>query len=334
MQQRKIIIPVNWISPTSEKGPLMNMVLRAIVLSSAFVSAVLADLPAGYAGLPFRDTIQTIEGRIRMYRFDKGAKNVTWYDYEATNPWYCKIRATDAPGVGMQNMGAGGDKWNAGFVPPDSVRFTEAPSLTVKLVTSPPDCYLANTNTKDWIKFTVNVKKAGTYKINALTAANGTTTPFVRLSFLNGADSIATPVIKFPLTNYFHDWVYTAKVATIDLKEGLQVMRLDITGNGPMNINYFDFIYDGATPVSAHANISNAITSKLQNGTWNFSIPSTYTGIVNAELRDVHGRIVTNSIVSAKKNSLSVTDLHSGVYIATIKTELGSSSQTLMYTSK
>lgn len=73
--------------------------------------------------------------------------------------------------------------------------------------------------------------------------------PYVAVAFLNGTDSISTGTDTMRLTSYFHSWWYMIDYRRIALDSGLQVMRFDIVGNGPMNIFYLDFNYVG--PVSA-----------------------------------------------------------------------------------
>lgn len=207
---------------------MRNVLLRA--KSSAFLavaaSAALADIPAGYPGKPYQDSLLEIPGRVRLFRFDEGPKEVVWHDFEASNKWYCKVRSPAA--VGLQLMGAGGDKWEPGKAEPG-----------MSLVQN--DCYLAQTNTGDWTKYTVRVKEKGTYALSFLEAANGTPVPHVGVSFLTSKDSLSTGRITLPLTSYFHNWVYARNLATIALDTGLYVMRFDIVGNGPMNVNYIDF---------------------------------------------------------------------------------------------
>src|SRR4051794_5751179 len=73
-----------------------------------FLSLAGVTVPAGYPSYPYEGKVQDIPGRVQLANFDQGPKDVTWHDYEAKNPWACKVR--DSTGVGLQIMGAGGDK--------------------------------------------------------------------------------------------------------------------------------------------------------------------------------------------------------------------------------
>jgi hypothetical protein len=213
--------------------------LMILAAALAGASVLRAAVPADYPGTPYQGKIQEIPGRFFLSDFDQGPKNVVWHDYQTKNPWACKLR--DSTGVGMQLMGQGGDKGDT----------KEADSL---VKARQGKCYLAETNTGDWTKYTVKVKQAGSYKLNMLTAAQGTTIPFVGVSMLNSKDSTGTGQITLPLTSYFHAWVYTRGLATLSLDTGTQVIRFDIVGNGPMNIDYIDFEYAGTAALdpSAH----------------------------------------------------------------------------------
>ncbi len=199
------------------------------------VAPLMADVPAGYPGAAYQGKVQEIPGRVFLSDFDQGPKDKVWHDFQTKNPWACKVR--DSTGVGMQLMGQGGDKGDT----------KEADSL-VKIRMG--KCYLAETNQGDWTKYTVRVKQAGAYTLSMLTAASETQIPFVGVSLLTDKDSAGTGKIVLPITTYFHHWVYTRSLATMNLDSGTQVLRFDIVGNGPMNIDYIDFGYAGAAAVA------------------------------------------------------------------------------------
>jgi hypothetical protein len=207
----------------------------AAFASIAGVPAALATLPTGYSGTPYQGKVQEIPGRVFLSDFDQGPKEMVWHDFQTKNPWACKVR--DSTGVGMQLMGQGGDKGDT----------KEADTL---VAARKGKCYLAETNKGDWTKYTVNVKQPGTFKLHMLTAASETTVPFVGVSLLNGADSAGTGQVTLPITTYFHHWVYTRSLSTLSLGAGAQVLRFDIVGNGPMNIDYIDFEWTGTSGLS------------------------------------------------------------------------------------
>ncbi|MDB5104411.1 MAG: carbohydrate-binding protein [Fibrobacteres bacterium] len=203
-----------------------SLLAAALLCASAAHSTV----PAGYPGTAYQGKVQEIPGRVFLSDFDQGPKEMVWHDFEAKNQWACKVR--DSTGVGLQLMGQGGDKGDT----------KEADSLVKARLGK---CYLAQTNSGDWTKYTVKVKQAGTYRLAMLSAAAETQVPFVAASILSDKDSAGTGKLTLPITTYFHHWVYTRDLSRLSLDTGTQVLRFDIPGNGPMNIDYIDFEYAG-----------------------------------------------------------------------------------------
>lgn len=267
--------------------PSLAPVVATLLLSAG---AAIADLPPGYLGKPYKDSILEVPGRLRLFRFDEGPKEAVWHDYEAANAWYCKVRAPAA--VGLQLMGAGGDKWEPGKAEPGMTLVKD-------------DCYMAQTNQGDWTKYTVRVKAKGVYSMSFLEAANGTTVPFLGVSFLNGTDSVGTGKITLPLTSYFHNWVYARNLATIALDTGLQVMRFDIVGNGPMNINYIDFEPASGLPIrpagKASAERGPALRGacRASGGRLRLTLESPAEGALRVEAFGLDGRELFSESVPA-----------------------------------
>jgi hypothetical protein len=252
-----------------------------------------AALPAGYPGLPYQGRVQDIPGRVFLSDFDQGPKNGVWHDYNTKNQWACKVR--DSTGVGLQLMGQGGDK---GDTP-------EADSLVKARMGK---CYLAETNQGDWTKYTMRVAQPGAYTLAMLTAEQGTDIPFVGVSLLAGADSAGTGKIILPITTYFHHWVYTRNLATLNLDSGLQVLRFDIIGNGPMNIDYIDFTYAGASGTRLRAEAREFRIEGLARGPdgrlrVRYAAPG--AGPVDLRVFDAAGGILARAIVKAPEAGLA-----------------------------
>lgn len=274
---------------------------KSTIFLAVAASAALADVPAGYPGKPYQDSLLEIPGRIRLFRFDEGPKEVVWHDFEASNKWYCKVRNPAA--VGLQLMGAGGDKWEPGKAEPG-----------MTLVQN--DCYLAQTNTGDWTKYTVRVKEKGAYSLSFLEAANGTPVPYVAVSFLTSKDSLSTGRITLPLTSYFHNWVYAKNLATIVLDTGLHVMRFDITGNGPMNVNWIDFAPATGVGVAAPRAASCfgiRKASRLPDGRLRLSVSLPGTGPLDVTALDASGRPLWTRRASAPPSRPGEFDVDAGL---------------------
>jgi hypothetical protein len=239
--------PTRLTPPAAPRRIAFRKLIPFLLLAGALpgahsARAATSDLPSGYPGLPYQGKVQEIPGRVFLSDFDQGPKDVAWHDFEARNVWACKVR--DSTAVGLQLMGQGGDKGDT----------KEADSLVKARMGK---CYLAQTNSGDWTKYTVRVKQKGDYSLAMLSTASETQVPFVAVSLLNGKDSTGSGQITLPITTYFHHWVYTRDLKRMSLDTGLQVLRFDIPGNGPMNIDYIDFTLAGPSALKASATDGN-----------------------------------------------------------------------------
>jgi hypothetical protein len=241
--------------------------------------------------------VQEIPGRVFVSDFDQGPKEVVWHDFETRNQWACKVR--DSTGVGLQLMGQGGDKGDT----------KEADSLVKE---RRGKCYLAQTNSGDWTKYTVRVNQKGTYSLAMLTAAQGTTVPFVAASLLSDKDSTGTGKITLPLTTYFHNWVYTRQLASVSADTGLQVLRFDIPGNGPMNIDYIDFSLSGPAGLreSAAASLGAVDLTRAADGRVRARFAVRKAGPVRIRAYDASGAELAARTVQAPGPGLIESELN------------------------
>jgi hypothetical protein len=258
----------------------------ASLAASLSTLTAFASVPAGYPGAPY-GAVQQIPGRVFLSDFDQGPKEGTWHDYETKNPWACKVR--DSTGVGLQIMGAGGDKGDT----------KEADSLVKARMGK---CYLAETNQGDWTKYTVKIKQAGVYNLSYLSAAQKTDIPFVAVSLLGAKDSVGTGKVTLPLTTYFHAWVYTRNLSQLTLDSGTQVLRFDIVGNGPMNIDYIDFDFTGAAGIGKsgmEAGPSGGLAllraNRSGDGTLELEVNATGGGPVEVSLYGASGNLLAKT---------------------------------------
>jgi hypothetical protein len=303
--------------PKSEEGTMFRFpgsrrfaISRLLVIALAYT--VFAGLPAGYKGYPYLDVIQEIPGRVDFMRFDQGkagttggsavldvgTKEVTWHDYMDVGRWYCHdLRATTGPS--LQKMGAGGDHMGDGW--------------TGTNYTNNQDCYLADANTGDWTKYTVNVKKSGVYSMDIMEAADPDPQyggPYVNLSFFNTNGYVTTGTCSLHVTGGGgHVWWYMENIKRIALDSGIQVMKYMVSaspaGNGPLNVDYVILKYLG--PVSAkypdqHFTASNGLSiSKIArrlNGGVGVDFVSTNAHPVRVEQFDARGALLSSEMVS------------------------------------
>ena len=196
-----------------------------------------AGKPADYQGKPFQDSVyyagpQPIPGRVECAYYDQGGEGVAYHDTDPTNhgsgelnlksehhrphanPYVWGFRA--AEGVDISYTKDFADFNHTNFVGPATNQF-----------------YIGCTADGEWCNYTVNVKKAGAYRVVAL---YGNAANTIRFSINNQPASEC----KLPLaTGSMHIW-NKAEIGTITFPEaGLQLLTFHY--NQGNNFAYFEF---------------------------------------------------------------------------------------------
>jgi len=209
--------------------------LKKLALASGLFVAFLssharAAVPAGYLGTPFGGTPRALPGRIELEDFDEGGQNVAWSVDDHTG-----------------NFGEGGcaaNGYREGIHPqlcktntnPNEVdTYSMGPMMGQKYPTEamPQSIYIGYTHAVDWVKLTVNVSVAGTYKVSSTWASEpgGADGIKVQLSFNDMLKADA----KLPGTGGYHNWVVASDFATFELEAGVQVLQFAAKS---MHLNY------------------------------------------------------------------------------------------------
>ncbi len=105
--------------------------------------------------------------------------------------------------------------------------------------------YVGWTLPGEWIKYTVEVKQTGLYKVNLFYTSNrgGEIALSVNDHDVTGPIQIQTTYrTDDPLEwRQWHHWNKLNGIAGIQLEQGLQVLTLHTVSNGGMNYAYLDF---------------------------------------------------------------------------------------------
>jgi hypothetical protein len=209
--------------------------LKKLALASGLFVALLgshahAAVPAGYLGTPFGGTPRPLPGRIELEDFDEGGQGVAWSVDDHTG-----------------NFGEGGCAANAyreGIHPqlcktntnPNELDvYSTGPMMGQKYPSDamPQSIYIGYTHAVDWVKVTVNVAVAGTYKVSSTWASEpgGADGIKVQLSF----NDVLKADAKLPGTGGYHNWVVAPDFATFELEAGVQVLQFAAKS---MHLNY------------------------------------------------------------------------------------------------
>jgi hypothetical protein len=216
---------------------LMVLVLvLMIVVPILSAKKTINNLPKSYKGIPFKDSVYTkgaqqIPGRIECKYFDLGGEGIAYHDKDSINN-----------GSGPYNHQPGHCEPGAEYVA--YFRINEGVDLSYtkeKLDFSHPNIFnperrqgfIGWTSEGEWCNYTVNVKKAGTYKVGLLYSND-------QKSFKLAINNILVSEYTVPLkTGSYHKWNYAENLGTITFnKAGINLITLHIGGG--MNYGYLE----------------------------------------------------------------------------------------------
>lgn len=202
--------------------------LAVLCFAGAVALAQTAQPSAAYAGKPYQGRPQAIPGRIQAELFDVGGEGIAYHDVDAFNN-----------GSGTLNKGA---SYVDQFRKDEGVDISYTKKQFDKTVDGQDETYgelyVGWTSPGEWIKYTVDVKQAGVYTVNAHLSSNS---PNAEISLeFDGVD--ATGPIVIPTTGHWHRWRTCLNLATIKLDKGLHAMTLKFVKEGNMNVDYLEFL--------------------------------------------------------------------------------------------
>ncbi len=194
-----------------------------------------AAIPPGYTGTPFGGTPRPLPGRIDFEDFDEGGETISWDVDDHTG-----------------NFGEGGCPGNAyregthpqlcqtNTNPGEDDLYTAGPLMGQKYPSDamPQSIYIGYTHGVDWVKVTVDVKQAGSYKVSSTWAseAGGAAVINPEISF----NDVVKPTPALPGTGGYHNWIAYPDFATIELEAGVQVLKF-VAKTQHLNYDYLQF---------------------------------------------------------------------------------------------
>ncbi len=195
-------------------------------------------VPVNYKGKPFVDEFhkagpQVIPGKIECALYDLGGEGVAYHDFERENKGNGGLnKATN-----HQRPHATAYDWT--FRMDEAVDlsyakdFADFNHINNYYIPEVNQFYVGWTEDNEWINYTVDVKVAGTYKIDALYAYNDSSITF-------DVDQKLASTCKLPLnTGNFHFW-NKAEIGKITFDEaGLHLLTFHY--NKGNNFAYFEF---------------------------------------------------------------------------------------------
>ena len=196
--------------------------------AAALLVAGIAGAQAPYAGKPFSGTRQMIPGRVQAEFYDIGGEGVGFHDSDAVNS-----------GSGTLNQGAAAvDR----FRKDEAVDISYIKAGIDKTVDGEDEkageLYVGWTAPGEWVRYSVEVAKSGTYIVNAHISSR-----FDDAEIAIAVDGVSrTGPIAVPTTTHWHKWMVAERLAEMNLEKGPHVLSLEFLKQGNMNVDYLEFV--------------------------------------------------------------------------------------------
>jgi hypothetical protein len=202
--------------------------LRLLALAAALIAMSEVRAQEAYSGKPYESRPQLIPGRVEMEWYDTGGQGVAYSDTDAVNN-----------GSGTLNKG---DSFVDRFRMDEGVDLSYTKNGLDKTVDGVQEkvgaLYLGWTAPGEWVKYSVEVKAAGTYVIQAHMTSR-TDAAQISIAF-DGVE--ATGPIPLPGTTHWHIWSSAPELARVRLDQGLHVMKVSVVAEGNFNIDFLEFV--------------------------------------------------------------------------------------------
>jgi len=198
-----------------------------------------------YKGKPFADSkykggAQTIPGKLQCEYYDLGGEGIAFHDDDSINSGSGRLNPADGSYLNEFRIHEPVDISYTKFRDPaiDNSPYNFAEPEKDQL-------YVGWTKPGEWIKYTVNVEKTGTYQLGIMFTSNkdgkisisvndqDATDPLLIPSTFVAADSVAW--------RQWHHWNYLDQIGRINLKKGLQTITIHTVDKGDMNYDYINF---------------------------------------------------------------------------------------------
>ncbi len=199
----------------------------------------------GYAGRPYREA-QGIPGRVLCAHYDVGGEGVAFHDTTPINQGSGRLNPADGSPLDRFRMDEAVDiSYTKGTRPVDGVPTAFDNSEFNRFAPPMDQLYVGWTEPGEWINYTVDVARAGTYRVDLLYTSRhgGAIALSVDGSDTTGPLAIAsTEDLRDPVGwRQWHHWDLARDLCRIALAAGRHVLTLHTRERGQMNYAYLDF---------------------------------------------------------------------------------------------
>jgi hypothetical protein len=193
-----------------------------------------------YKGKAWHDSVQTIPGKIQCEYYDEGGQGIAYSDSDSLNNGSGKLNPNDGIYLNTFRMNEGVDISYTKTNTVDNNAYNIVEPLMNQL-------YVGWTKPGEWINYTVEIKKAGTYLVSLMYTANADGK--ISLS-LDGKDISGKLLVRSTFNfkdtvawRQWHHWNKIENLATITVPEGKHMLTLYTVENGNMNYDYLEWTF-------------------------------------------------------------------------------------------
>jgi hypothetical protein len=227
------------------KNSFSSLSFGIIILSFGYLQSCQSNKLKDYKGNPFADTqytsgAQILPGKLQCEYYDLGGEGVAFHDTDSINSGSGRLNPADGTYLNEFRM-----------IEPVDISYTKfrdpgIDNTPYNFVQPEKDqLYVGWTKPGEWTKYTVNVTEAGTYQVSLMYTSNknGKISIAVNDADITGEILVPSTFVEADSVAWrqWHHWNYLGKMASVNLKKGLQTITLHTADVGDMNYDYIKF---------------------------------------------------------------------------------------------
>jgi hypothetical protein len=198
-----------------------------------------------YQGKPYQDSrykngAQILPGKLQCEFYDLGGEGIAYHDTDSINSGSGQLNPADGSYLNEFRINEPVDISYTKFRDP---AIDNSPYNFVE--PEKDQLYVGWTKPGEWIKYTVNVEKAGTYQLGIMFTSNKNGKIAISVNDLDVTGPLLIPSTAVAAETVpwrqWHHWNYLDDIARIDLKKGKQTITIHTVELGDMNYDYINF---------------------------------------------------------------------------------------------
>jgi len=198
-----------------------------------------------YQGKPYQDSrykngAQILPGKLQCEFYDLGGEGIAYHDTDSMNSGSGQLNPADGSYLNEFRINEPVDISYTKFRDP---AIDNSPYNFVE--PEKDQLYVGWTKPGEWIKYTVNVDKAGTYQLGIMFTSNKNGKIAISVNDMDVTGPLLIPSTAVAAETVpwrqWHHWNYLDDIARIDLKKGIQTITIHTVELGDMNYDYINF---------------------------------------------------------------------------------------------